>query len=283
MKVVLFCGGLGMRIREYSDAIPKPMVPIGYRPLLWHVMKYYAHYGHKDFILCLGYKADVVKNYFLNYDECVSNNFVLSNGGNRLKLLNSDIHDWNITFVDTGISSNIGQRLKAVESYLEGESVFLANYSDGLTDLPLPAYIDHFLQRDKIGSFLAVTPSQSYHVVSVDGELAGGILPIAKTGILINGGFFALRTEIFKFMKEGEELVVQPFQRLIQQRQLLAYRYEGYWGCMDTFKDKQQLEDLYTRGEAPWEVWKGAKRERDEVPWEEWKAAKKKTATIQHA
>jgi glucose-1-phosphate cytidylyltransferase len=123
MKVVLFCGGLGMRIREYSDAIPKPMVPIGYRPLLWHVMKYYAHYGHKDFILCLGYKADVVKNYFLNYDECVSNNFVLSNGGNRLKLLNSDIHDWNITFVDTGISSNIGQRLKAVESYLEGESV----------------------------------------------------------------------------------------------------------------------------------------------------------------
>jgi glucose-1-phosphate cytidylyltransferase len=283
MKVVLFCGGLGMRIREYSDAIPKPMVPIGYRPLLWHVMKYYAHYGHKDFILCLGYKADVVKNYFLNYDECVSNNFVLSNGGNRLKLLNSDIHDWNITFVDTGISSNIGQRLKAVESYLEGESVFLANYSDGLTDLPLPAYIDHFLKRNKIGSFLAVTPSQSYHVVSVDGDLAGGILPIAKTGILINGGFFLLRTEIFNFMKAGEELVVQPFQRLIQQRQLLAYRYEGYWGCMDTFKDKQELEDLYTRGEAPWEVWKGAKRERDEVPWEEWKAAKKKTATIQHA
>ena len=203
MKVVLFCGGLGMRIREQSDSIPKPMVPIGYRPLLWHVMKYYAHYGHKDFILCLGYKADVVKNYFLNYDECVSNNFVLSQGGNKLKLLNSDIHDWNITFVDTGISSNIGQRLKAVESYLEGESVFLANYSDGLTDLPLPEYIDHFLQRDKIGSFLAVTPSQSYHVVSVDGELAGGIRPIAETGILINGGFFAFRTEIFNFMKEG--------------------------------------------------------------------------------
>jgi glucose-1-phosphate cytidylyltransferase len=283
MKVVLFCGGMGMRIREYSDAIPKPMVPIGYRPLLWHVMKYYAHYGHKDFILCLGYKADVVKNYFLNYDECVSNNFVLSNGGNRLKLLNSDIHDWNITFVDTGISSNIGQRLMAVEPYLQGESVFLANYSDGLTDLPLPAYIDHFLQRDKIGSFLAVTPSQSYHVVSVDGELAGGILPIAKTGILINGGFFAFRTEIFNYMEEGEELVVQPFQRLIQKQQLLAYRYEGYWGCMDTFKDKQQLDDLYTRGEAPWEVWKGAKRERDEVPWAEWKAAKKKGAAIQHA
>jgi glucose-1-phosphate cytidylyltransferase len=283
MKVVLFCGGMGMRIREHSDSIPKPMVTIGYRPLLWHVMKYYAHYGHKDFILCLGYKADVIKNYFLTYDECVSNNFVLSNGGNKLKLLNSDIHDWNITFVDTGISSNIGQRLKAVESYLEGESVFLANYSDGLTDLPLPAYIDHFLQRDKIGSFLAVTPSQSYHVVSVDGDLAGGILPIAETGILINGGFFVFRTEIFNFMREGEELVVQPFQRLIQKQQLLAYKYAGYWGCMDTFKDKQQLEDLHTRGEAPWEVWKRAKPERDEIPWEEWKAGKKKKATIKYA
>jgi glucose-1-phosphate cytidylyltransferase len=272
-----------MRIREYADSIPKPMVPIGYRPLLWHVMKYYAHYGHKDFILCLGYKADVIKNYFLNYDECVSNNFVLSNGGNRLKLLNSDIHDWNITFVDTGISSNIGQRLKAVEPYLEGESVFLANYSDGLTDLPLPAYIDHFMQRDKVGCFLAVTPSQSYHVVSVDGDLAGEIRPIAETGILINGGFFIFRSDIFQFMREGEELVVQPFQRLIQKQQLLAYKYEGYWGCMDTFKDKQQLEDLYSRGGAPWEVWRHTKCELDEVSWEEWKTAKKKKAIIKHA
>ncbi len=154
MKVVLFCGGLGMRIREYPEPVPKPMITIGYRPLLWHVMKYYAHYGHKDFILCLGYKADAIKNYFLNYDECVSNNFILSNGGKKLRLLNSDIHDWNITFVDTGIPSNIGQRLKAVEPYLEGESVFLANYSDGLTDLLLPEYINNFLRKGKIGSFL---------------------------------------------------------------------------------------------------------------------------------
>src|SRR3954451_501147 len=123
MKVVLFCGGLGLRIRDAED-IPKPMVQIGYRPLLWHVMKYYAHYGHKDFILCLGYKADVVKNYFLNYDECVSNNFVLSNGGKKLRLRSSDIQDWNITFVDTGIASNIGQRRKAAEPYLRGESMF---------------------------------------------------------------------------------------------------------------------------------------------------------------
>src|SRR5260370_18842271 len=156
MKVVLFCGGLGMRMREYSEAIPKPMVTIGYRPILWHVMKYYAHYGHKDFILCLGYKADVIKNYFLNYDECVSNNFVLSHGGRKLQLLNSDIHDWNSTFGDTGIGSNIGQRLKAVQSYLKGESVFLANYSDGVSDLPLPESLRHFRERRKIASFVSV-------------------------------------------------------------------------------------------------------------------------------
>src|SRR6478609_5593576 len=144
MKVVLFCGGLGTRLREYSDTIPKPMVNIGHRPILWHVMKYYAHYGHKDFILCLGYKADVIKKYFLEYDECVSNDFVLSGGGKNLQLLSSDIHDWNITFVDTGLTSNIGQRLKAVQRQLEGEEMFLANYTDGLSDVPLPAVIESF-------------------------------------------------------------------------------------------------------------------------------------------
>src|SRR5713101_1065274 len=139
MKVVLFCGGLGMRLREYSENIPKPMVTIGYRPILWHVMKYYAHFGHKDFILCLGYRADSIKNYFLNYDECLSNDFVLSRGGKNVELIHTDAHDWKITFADTGINSNIGQRLKAAEKYLKGEEVFLANYTDGLSDLHLPS------------------------------------------------------------------------------------------------------------------------------------------------
>src|SRR5262245_10966683 len=151
MKVVLFCGGLGMRMREAPEPVPKPMISVGYRPILWHVMKYYAHYGHKDFILCLGYRADVIKNYFLKYDECVSNDFVLSQGGKKVQLLASDIQDWNITFVDTGLTSNVGQRLKAVAPYLAGEPAFLANYSDGVTDLPLDEYVEHFLQRDKVG------------------------------------------------------------------------------------------------------------------------------------
>src|SRR5512136_780682 len=138
MKVVLFCGGLGTRLRGLSDDIPKPMVRIGYRPILWHVMKYYAYYGHKEFILCLGYKADRIKDYFLNYNEYVSNDFTMTNGGKDIQLVKSDIQDWRITFVDTGLKSNIGQRLWAVRKYLEGEEMFLANYSDGLTDLNLP-------------------------------------------------------------------------------------------------------------------------------------------------
>ena len=129
MKVVLFCGGQGMRIRDYSESVPKPLIRIGYRPILWHVMKYYAHFGHRDFILCLGYKADVIKNYFLQYDECLSNDFVLSKGGKGVKLLAKDIHDWRITFVDTGLTSNVGMRLKAVQEHLKGEKYFLAKVS----------------------------------------------------------------------------------------------------------------------------------------------------------
>lgn len=194
MKVVLFCGGFGTRMRDYSETIPKPLVNIGYRPILWHVMKYYAHYGHKDFILCLGYKADVIKNYFLNYDECLSNDFVLSNGCKDLQLLSNDIHDWQITFVDTGLTSNIGQRLKAVEKYLEGEEVFLANYSDGLTDLYLPGLIDFSLRHDKVASFLCVKPNQSFHFVSTGEDgLVSNIEDVKQSDIWINGGYFVFK------------------------------------------------------------------------------------------
>lgn len=256
MKVVLFCGGLGLRIRD-AENVPKPMVEIGYRPILWHVMKYYAHFGHKDFILCLGYRGDVIKKYFLNYDECVSNDFILTQGGRTLELLNSDIQDWKITFADTGTHSNIGQRLKAVEKYLDGEQEFLANYSDGLTDLPLPEQIEEFRRHEKIASFLSVKPNLSYHLVEMkDGSgLVGAITDIARSDLRINGGYFLFKREIFNYLRDGEELVHEPFQRLIRENQLLGYRYDGFWASMDTFKDKQNLEDLYSKGSAPWEVW----------------------------
>jgi glucose-1-phosphate cytidylyltransferase len=255
MKVVLFCGGLGMRLRDYSDKIPKPMTPIGYRPILWHVMKYYAHYGHKDFILCLGYKAEVIKSFFLNYNEYLSNNFVLSKGGN-IDLLNSDIHDWSITFVDTGLESSIGERLKMVEPYLEDDETFLANYSDGLTDMPLPTLIDFFTHSNKVACFLCTRPVQSFHVVAIDDHgLVHKIDDIRNLNVNINGGFFIFKKEIFGYLKEGEELVYEPFQRLIAHEELIAYRHEGFWACMDTLKDKQMLDDLYASGKAPWAVW----------------------------
>ena len=259
MKVVLFCGGLGMRLREYSEEMPKPMINIGYRPILWHVMKYYAYYGHKDFILCLGYKADVIKNYFLNYEEYLSNDFVMSDGGRQLQLLGSDIQDWKISFVDTGLTSNIGQRLKAVEGYLEGEEVFLANYADGLTDFPLPELIQHFHRNEKTASFLCVRPFQTFHIVSLkDDGVVSEIQHVAHANMWMNGGYFVFRKTIFEHINPGEELVQEPFLRLIENGELVASKYDGFWACMDTFKDKQQLDDMYARGEAPWEVWKSS-------------------------
>ena len=256
MKVVLFCGGLGMRLRDYAENVPKPMLPLGYRPLLWHLMKYYAHYGHRDFVLCLGYRADMIKNYFLNYEEGISNDFILSEGGRKRELLTSDIEDWKITFVETGLSSNIGQRLLRVKKHVENEEVFLANYSDGLSDVPLPEQIETFKKSGAIGCFLSVRPNLSYHFVAVDsaGQVQG-FRNIIQSGLRVNGGFFIFRKEIFDYIKEGEELVEEPFSRLVAERKLLAYHYDGFWVPMDTAKDKARLDELHGSGKPPWYVW----------------------------
>jgi glucose-1-phosphate cytidylyltransferase len=219
-------------------------------------MKYYAFYGHKEFILCLGHKADVIKNYFRNYDETVSNDFVLSGG--KIDLLASDITDWRITFVDTGRKTNIGGRLRAVSKYVAGEELFLANYSDGLSDVPLPAVIDKFKRSQTVASFVSVKPRASFHVMHADpaGRVTS-IDHIASTGARINGGFFVLKPSIFDYMREGEELVEAPFHRLIKENALFSYSHDGYWACMDTFKEQQELETLYATGNAPWAVWNG--------------------------
>lgn len=257
MKVVLFCGGLGTRLGDMQGRVPKPMVNIGYRPILWHIMKYYAHHGHKDFILCLGYKADVIKKFFLEYDQCITSDFTLLNGKRHMHLQEeSDIADWKITCVNTGLKSNIGQRLKAVEKYVKSEEYFLANYADGLSDLPLPEMISSFKMSGKVGAFLCVKPSQSFSVVSLG---AGGVIKrieyVRDTNIKINGGFFVFRNDIFQYIKDGEELVVEPFQRLIKENKLLGYQYNGFWYCMDTFKEQQELNDMFEQGNAPWQVW----------------------------
>lgn len=255
MKVVLFCGGLGTRLRDYGNNIPKPLVPIGYRPVLWHVMKYYAHFGHKDFILCLGYLADKIKHYFLNYDECVSNDFTFSQGGKQIELKHSDIQDWNITFVDTGLNSNIGTRLRLVAPYLKGEEMFLANYSDGLTDYPLTEMVNAFKASGKVGAFLCASPSQTFHIVELGEEnTVEDIRYVREANLLINCGFFVFRSKIFDFLHPGDDLVGPPFERLIKLRQLSGFRCRNFW-AMDTFREQQELSDLYERGHAPWVVW----------------------------
>jgi glucose-1-phosphate cytidylyltransferase len=221
-------------------------------------MKYYAHYGHKDFILCLGYKADKIKDYFLNYNEYVSNDFTMSNGGKDIKLMSSDIHDWKITFVDTGLTSSIGKRLKLVEKYLKDDEIFLANYSDGLTDLHLPEMIDDFIKGGKVGSFLCSPPSQTFHVVTLsEGNLVKSVKYVRDAGILVNAGYFIFKREVFDYLNLGEDLVVEPFQRLIAKGFLQGYRYDRFW-AMDTFKEQQELTDMYNQGKAPWEVWRPA-------------------------
>jgi glucose-1-phosphate cytidylyltransferase len=259
MKVVLFCGGLGLRMKEASELLPKPMVPIGNRPILWHLMKYYAHFGHRDFVLCLGYRGEQIKNFFLTYDEALSNDFVLSNGGRNVELLGHDIRDWNITFVDTGLHTNIGERLRAVRRHLASEEYFLANYGDVLTDAPLPAIVDELRERDKVASFLCVRPNYSFHLVRFDGrQIVTSIDSITTSDVWINGGFFVFRHDVFDYMEEGEDLVEEPLHRLIDQDQLVVYRYEGFWAPMDTLKEKQQLEGMLERGNGPWRVWADA-------------------------
>lgn len=257
MKVVLFCGGLGTRLREHADTIPKPLVNIGYRPIVWHLMRYYAHFGHNEFILCLGYRGDMIREYFLNYSECMSNDFILSKGGKEVELLSRDLDDWKITFVDTGLHSNIGQRLLRVRKYVKNEEIFLANYADALTDLPLDQHISDFKKRGVAAGFLAVPTAQSFHGVTADDN--GFVTNFGKmrdVDFWINAGFFCMRQKIFDYIEEGDELVEKPFQRLIKERQLSVFRYSGFWQQMDTFKDKITYDRMEGRGDCPWMLWK---------------------------
>lgn len=255
MKVVLFCGGFGLRMRDGQGSAPKPMSMIGDRPLLWHVMRYYAHFGHTDFILCLGYGAAAVKDYFLKYDETLSNDFTLTSGGRELQLHSTDITDWKITFIDTGLRASIGERLARVRAHVEGEEMFLANYADTLTDAPLPDLIEVFRRSDATVSMLAVPPASTHHVVDIgaDGVVTG--VRELRDGQWENGGYFVMRQGIFDQLRDGEDMVPHAFARLSTNGGLLAQRYKGFWRAADTFKDRAELEEMFDRGECPWMLW----------------------------
>ncbi|MGY1787312.1 sugar phosphate nucleotidyltransferase [Geodermatophilus sp. SYSU D00698] len=256
MKVVLFCGGQGLRMREGVTDLPKPMIMVGHRPLIWHVMRYYAHFGHTEFILCLGYGAHYIKDYFLNYRETASNDFTLTGGGQRVELLSTDIANWTIHFIDTGVDSAIGERLRRVRHLLQDEDVFLANYSDVLTDAPLDVMVDRFERSDAVASLLAARPDKSFHCVDIGTE--GRIRSIrasADMGLWVNGGFFVLRQEVFDFIPKGGDLVDDACTALAERGQLLSYPYTGFWHPTDTIKERNNLEARFARGERPWMVW----------------------------
>jgi glucose-1-phosphate cytidylyltransferase len=256
MKVVLFCGGLGMRMRADNQSLPKPMMPIGDRPVLWHIMRYYAHHGHTEFILCLGYGAQAVKDYFLNYQETASNDFVLSKGCQQVELIGTDVSDWTITFVDTGMDTAIGERLRRVRPYLEGDEYFLANYGDVLTDAPINALVEDFSHTDAVGQFLAVRPVDSFHVVDMDGSgQVSGLTPAADLPFRINGGYFVLRQGIFDYLEPGDDLVMDGCVKAAREGRMRAVPYDGFWAPMDTLKERTYLEELHRRGNGPWELW----------------------------
>jgi glucose-1-phosphate cytidylyltransferase len=262
MKVVLFCGGYGMRMRDGVTDVPKPMTTVGPRPLIWHVMRYYAHFGHRDFILCLGYGAHHIKNYFLSYDETASNDFVLREG--KVDLLGSDIQDWTITFAHTGLDSPIGERLRRVRHLVEGEEMFLANYADVLTDLPINDMVDQFKASDAVGALAAVPPQSAFHCVDVadDGRISA-IRTLQEMPIWENGGYFVLRPEIIDRIPENGDLIADACMPLSKEGRMMAYRHTGFWHPADTVKERNALEAAYRSGKRPWMLWEPHGTDRD--------------------
>ena len=236
MKVVLFCGGLGLRIREASPRLPKPMVRIGGRPILWHIMKYYSHFGHRDFVVCLGYKGHAIEEYF----------------SGRL----AHREGWQITFVDTGLEATVGERLLAAREHVEGEELFLANYADTLTNAPLPTLIENVRSTDAVAGFLCARPKYTFHTILMDDDgVVDRLTDIGKADMWINGGYFVLRAAIFDYLRPGEDLVDGALTHLAARRLLRALPYDGFWLPMDTLKEKQELEEYARGAEPPWQLW----------------------------
>lgn len=267
MKVVLFCGGYGMRMRDDVDDVPKPMQMIGDRPLLWNVMRYYAHFGHREFILCLGYGARHVIDYFRNYDETRSNDFVLRKGGRQVELLHSDISDWEITFVHTGIDTPIGERLRRVREYVDGDDVFAANYADVLTDAPLDLMERKFRASGAVGQLLSVPPQAAFHIVETDQDCTvRSIVPVSALPIRENGGYFFFTPGVFDQLQEGDDLIGDACMRLVADGRLIAWPHSGFWKPADTVKERSELDMMARHGQRPWALWAEAGQGRPPSP-----------------
>lgn len=257
MQVVIFCGGLGTRLREETEFRPKPMVPIGERPILWHIMKIYAHYGHKDFILCLGYKGEVIKEYFRNYQWNTSD--VTLKLGARPEIKYHNQHgeeDWCVTLVDTGLRTMTGGRLKRVLPHIRGEE-FLVTYGDGLINSNINDSIAFHRQQKKIVTITAVQPAARFGDLELEGATVTAFKEKAeKQSGLINGGFFVMDRRIGDYLTDDTcVLEQQPLNQLAKEGQIAAFVHQGYWQCMDTYREQQMLTNQWTTGQAPWKLW----------------------------
>ena len=257
MKVIILCGGFGTRLREETEIRPKPMVEIGGRPILWHIMKTYAHYGYRDFILCLGYKGEAIKNYFLNYEQ-LSSNFTIELGTGKIQLHdNHDEHGWRVTLVDTGLNTMTGARVKRVEKYID-EDCFMLTYGDGVTDLNINDLVKFHKSRNKIGTVTGVSPPSRYGEMGITGERVVSFREKPQTQeSSINGGYFVFNREFFQYLSDDESCVLErePFERLTEDGQLSVYVHRGFWQCMDTRRDHLYLNELWDQGRPQWRIW----------------------------
>jgi glucose-1-phosphate cytidylyltransferase len=258
MKVVILCGGLGTRLREETEFRPKPMVPVGERPILWHIMKTYAHYGHKEFVLCLGYKGEAIKDYFRNYQWNTSDVTLRLGAKPQIKYVSKHSEeDWTVTMIDTGLNTMTGGRLRRVLPYLKGET-FLLTYGDGVTDSDINASIKFHLKQKKILTMTAVQPPGRFGDLEiVDGKVMAFREKPERQAAFINGGFFVVGPGIKKYLGESDGCVFEnePMNTLATEQQIAAYQHTGFWQCMDTYREQQLLTGLWNSGKAPWKVW----------------------------
>lgn len=254
MKVVILAGGLGTRLAEETDLKPKPMVEIGRRPILWHVMKHYLHHGHREFLIALGYRSEVVKRYFLE-EHTLGGDMTIDAGAGRIEHAPRDREDWIVHLVDTGDATNTGGRIRRLGAKLGG-GTFLATYGDGVSDVDLGELVRFHRRHGLLATITAVRPPARFGSLSFEGDLVREFVEKPQIGEgWINGGFFVLEPEVLRYI-EGDEssLELDALQRLAAERQLAAYRHSGFWQCMDTLRDKRLLERLWS-GDAPWKLW----------------------------
>ena len=260
MKVVILCGGQGTRIRDVAEDIPKPMIPIGERPILWHIMKNFTGFGYNDFVLCLGYRGQIIKNFFINYDM-LTHDFTLTLGKpNSLEINSRATHeDWRVTLAETGLTAMTGDRVRAIQKYVADEETFMLTYGDGLSDIDIDALVAFHYEHGKVATVTGVRPPGRFGELESgdDGQVIEFNEKPQATGGRISGGFFVFNRKIFDYLPDDDGLILEesPLRKLVADQQLMMYHHDGFWQCMDTYRDFKYLSGLWEGGNPPWKNW----------------------------